>query len=151
MIIYQRFQAAKSSSTLSYVNQWMQLQKSKGWIEVSNLSAGDPSIFKVGTVVITKWVTGTVHKSGLSSSTGYLVQKNGSSSPAKESTESGNCTCGAISFVCLIATHGQIPKSCIACCNTIDTSQLFRLDWLICMHMYSLIPRLLWVGPWERG
>ena len=45
----------------------------KDWIEVSNWFAGDSSIFKVGTVMITKWVTATVDKSSLSPSTGHLV------------------------------------------------------------------------------
>ena len=53
----------------------------------------DSSIFRVCTVMNTKWVTATVHKSGLSPSTGHIVQKNGSSSPTKESTRPGNCTC----------------------------------------------------------
>ena len=53
----------------------------------------DSSIFWVGTVMNTKWVTATVHKSGLSPSTGYLVQKNGSCTSAKVGTGPGNCTC----------------------------------------------------------
>ena len=56
--------------------------------------AGDSSIFRVGTVVNAKWVTATVHKSRLIPSTPQLVQKNGSSSPAKVSAMPGNCTCG---------------------------------------------------------
>ena len=55
---------------------------------------GDPSIFRVRAIMNAKWVTATVHKSGLSPSTGYLVQKNGSSSLAKVGTGPGNCTCG---------------------------------------------------------
>ena len=55
---------------------------------------GDSSIFKMRTVMNAKWITGTVHKSGLSPSTANLVQKNGSSSTAKVGKWSGNCTCG---------------------------------------------------------
>ena len=55
---------------------------------------GDSSIFKVRTVVNTKCVTGTVHKSELSPSTAHLIQKNSSSSLAKEGTGPGNSTCG---------------------------------------------------------
>ena len=42
----------------------------------------------------TKWVAGTVHKSGLSPSAFNLVQKNDSRSLAKEGRGPGNCTCG---------------------------------------------------------
>ena len=55
---------------------------------------GDPSIFKVETVMKAKWVAMTVDKSGLIPSTGYLVQKNGSCSLAKVGMGPGNCTCG---------------------------------------------------------
>ena len=51
----------------------------------------DSSIFMVTTIMNTKWVAGTVHKSGLIPSTGNLVQKNGSCSLAKVGTRPGNC------------------------------------------------------------
>ena len=59
-----------------------------------SLTTGDSSIFRVDTVMNTKAATATVHKSSLSPSTGHIVQKNGSSSLAKERTRPGNCTCG---------------------------------------------------------
>ena len=55
---------------------------------------GDSSIFKMRTVMNTKWVARTIHQSGLSPSTAHLIQKNGSSSTAKVGKWSGNCTCG---------------------------------------------------------
>ena len=64
------------------------------YVHIHTLLTGDSSIFKVRTVMNTKWVTRTVHKSGLSPSTAHLVQEDGSSSPAKVGTGPGNCTCG---------------------------------------------------------
>ena len=72
---------------------------------------GNSSILKVRTVMDAKWVTGTVHKSELSPSAGYLVQKNGSSSLTKEGTGPGNCTCGdKIALMVREKTHNCICR-----------------------------------------
>ena len=54
----------------------------------------DSSIIRVVTVMNTKWVTATVHKSGLRPSTLHIVQKKGSSSLAKVGTRLGDGTLG---------------------------------------------------------
>ena len=58
-----------------------------------NTLTDDSSVFRVVTVMNTKWITATVHKFGLLPSTDHIVQKNGSSSLAKVGTRPGNCTC----------------------------------------------------------
>ena len=54
---------------------------------------GDSSIFRVGTVMNAKWVTRTVHQSGLSPTALHIVKKNGSSSLTKVGKGPSNCTC----------------------------------------------------------
>ena len=63
-----------------------------------------------------KRVTATVHKSGLSSSTGHLVQKNGSCSPAKVGKGPSNCTCAENEKIVLL---GNVPTMhCVQHCLT---------------------------------
>ena len=52
----------------------------------------DSSIIRVVTVMNAKWVTVTVHQSGLSPTAVHIIQKNGSSSLAKVGPRLGNCT-----------------------------------------------------------
>ena len=74
---------------------------------------GHSSIFRVGTVMNAKWVTGTVHKSCLIPSTPQLVQKNGSSSLAEVGTRPGNCTCEENS-----QSEGELKQNVI--CNLLE-------------------------------
>ena len=57
------------------------------------VSAPNPSIFRVNTVMNPNCIGRAVDKSGLSSSTGHIVQENRSSSLAKVCTWNCNSTC----------------------------------------------------------
>ena len=56
------------------------------------ISAPNPSIFRVDTVMNANWIGRTVNKSSFTASAAHIVQKDGSSSLAKECTLNGNST-----------------------------------------------------------
>ena len=89
---------------------------------------GDSSIFKMRTVMNTNWVTGTVHKSGLSPRTANLVQKNGSCSLTEVSTGPGNCTCGD-KFTFKVREKSYL-KSYYCICRIITVATLYTNRYL---------------------
>jgi len=75
------------------------------WSEYCDLiltQTGDSSIFRVGTVVNANPITGAVHKSGFSTNTLHVVQKDVTSSLAKEGTTVSSCTCDEITINCIV-------------------------------------------------